>query len=243
MLGSSRCSSTQSAVTRAVSRLMCVSSSSWGLWSWSGSGVGVDGALVAGDGGPTYQQVHLAAQAEPEDRVEQCRHEREAGGHRAEQGQPRQVADQATTVKTSPTPWAKRGGCGSSRCVGAARRGRTKIRKAYDAGVRVTPRTTATANSTAWIAEQDDACGVRCRQQGERQHDAGEHGVELRSSRIDLHASPVSWAGWAALGRNDAGAGFFPERGRRLRTGDRGRSGRGSDPLRVVWSARSNSRR
>ena len=99
---------------------------------------------------------------------------------------PARYPTRPTTAKARPTPWAKRGGAGSSRCAGAARRGRTNVLNRYAAGVRCTPNATATAKSAAWTAEQRDAHRARRSDQAQRQHEAGQHRVELRSARIDL---------------------------------------------------------
>src|SRR4051812_37627545 len=56
------------------------------------------------------------------------------------------------TAKPRPTAWAKRGGAGSSRCSGAASRGRTTFLNRYAVGVCCTPEPAPTAKNTVWRA-------------------------------------------------------------------------------------------
>src|SRR3954471_918657 len=112
MLGSSRCSSTHSAVTSAVSRLMfclCFLVFSGAALSLGVSGVGVHGS-AAGGCDTADQQGQLAAQAEAEDCVQQCRREGETGRDGSEERRAGEVADQADRREDQAAPLAERGG-------------------------------------------------------------------------------------------------------------------------------------
>src|SRR4051794_32973217 len=83
--GSSRCSSTHWAETREFSRVMCfyLSCAPRGARGL-GEGGFETGLRPSSTTDSLEQEVHLAAEAEPEDGVEQRRHQREADGDEAE---------------------------------------------------------------------------------------------------------------------------------------------------------------
>ena len=154
--------------------------------------------------GTPDQQVHLAAQAEAEDRVEQGRDEREAGGDRAEQvGAGQEAGQRRRTANPRPTAWANRGGAASSSSPRRPSRGRTSVRNSQAYGVRCTPSAAPSANSTAWTASRATVAGDGAQDQRERQHDRGQGGGELRAARVDLH--PVAGRGRRGAGRVGGG--------------------------------------
>ena len=114
-----------------------------------GPGAGSGGGWLSGRW-PAAGSVQLAPQAQPEDGVEQGRHEREPDGdqpHGGEAGEQRRRGPRPANPR--PTAWAKRGGRGSSSPPGAPRRGRTSPRKTRAYGVCWTPRVEPTANTAA----------------------------------------------------------------------------------------------
>ena len=89
------------------------------FWSCSGraGAVGCDAA---------EQQVHLAAEAEPEDCVQQRGRQGEAGRDRTHEGCAGEVPDRGRPLRRPDRrPGRSAAAAGSSRCAGAARRGRT----------------------------------------------------------------------------------------------------------------------
>ncbi len=210
MLGSSRWSSTHWAVTSAVSRLMVVSfrcpGCPGGGQMWWGS-VGSRRACAL------EQEVHLAAEAEAEGRVEERRGEREAGGDRAEQvgpgGEPEPGRRRANP---SPTACANRGGAASSSSAGVPRRGRSEgleqpgVRRVLDAG------DGPDREHGHLYGEQGDRAADGARTQRRREDHGRQRRREPRAARVDLHAvdrcrrdgwswtwrSPARESAWAA---------------------------------------------
>ena len=101
---------------------------------------------------PADQQVHLAAQAEPNTALSRAAARANPVATAPTTGAPARKPASATSVNTRPTPCANRGGAGSSSSAGGASRGRTTRRKSTAYGPRWTPRPTPTANRAACTA-------------------------------------------------------------------------------------------
>ena len=144
---------------------------------WCLSVGGDDGYVASASGGagrdPTDEQVHLAAQAEPEDGVEQRGHQGEAGGDQAEQVRGRRRSRPVRPARRRdrrpgrtaavPRPPARSAGPGGA----GPRSGRPRRAGCAARRARRPPRTSA-----AWTPSSAGGEGAGCGEQHHCQHDA-----------------------------------------------------------------------